>query len=236
MNALIQRNDAQLSISFTPEAHEMRRKALGEAAAIIAVNGALSQDVAVLAQSRLQSVLRSIESARAECKAPIIAFGRAIDTAAKDFRANLEAEMLRVSRLIGDFQTLEQAKVRAAEAAAKLERDSLERERQEFLAQATSHDEMDEINAEFNRQSQAVSGQIPKPVRANNQAVRKNWEIIKINEFQLCRARPDLVRKIEFDMRRLKEELSNDVKLPGVEAREIVTSSVITRHETIIEV
>lgn len=236
MKALIQRNDAQLSISFTPDAYTMRLEALGAAAAITGVQDATSQEKAVLAQSRLQSVLKAVESARAECKAPIIAFGRAIDTAAKDFRAKLEAEILRVSRLIGDFQTLEQAKTKAAEAATKLQLTDLERERQEALAQAQSHDELDAINDEFNRQARAVSGQIPKPVRANNQAVRKNWEIIKINEFQLCRARPDLVRKIEFDMRRLKEELSNDVKLPGVEAREIVTSSVITKHETIIEV
>lgn len=236
MKSLIVRNDAALSISFTPEAHAARQTALDEAKAISEVKDAPDQEKAVLAQARLQSVLQAVEAARANCKAPIIAFGREIDKAAKEFRDSLETEIVRVSRAIGNFQVLEQAKVRAAEAAARLEQDTLERERQEALAQAASHDELDSINEEFNRQSRAISGSIPEPVRAEQQIVREDWEITRINELQLARARPDLVRKIEFDMRLLKEELSKGVSLPGVEAREVVKSGIRTKREAIIDI
>lgn len=52
------------------------------------------------------------------------------------------------------------------------------------------------------------------------------WEITKINDWTLAKARPDLVSKITFDMRALKDELQRGVKLPGVEAREVFNSGV----------
>jgi len=53
-----------------------------------------------------------------------------------------------------------------------------------------------------------------------------DWEITNINDWALAKARPDLVSKINFDMRALKDELKRGVKLPGVEAREVYTAGV----------
>jgi hypothetical protein len=62
-----------------------------------------------------------------------------------------------------------------------------------------------------------------KPVdinRARGQFVKKVWVIDQINDFQLMKARPDLVRKIEWDLVGLKQALSDGQKLPGVTAHE----------------
>lgn len=235
-SALIVRDDSRLAISFSQEANELRWTALEIAKEADVVTDAWTQQRAVAAQATLQALLNQVEKARVAVKAPVLEFGKKIDGAAKIFRAELEAELLRISRAIGDFQTLEQAKVRAAEAAARLEQDRLERERQEAIAKVQSHDELDAINAEFNEQAQAVAQAIPQPVRAEGQIVRPTWEITRINEMQLARARPDLVRRIEFDMRAIKEELCRGVKLAGVEAREVINSGVRTTTQKAIEV
>jgi len=62
-----------------------------------------------------------------------------------------------------------------------------------------------------------------KPVQMNKakgQDVRKVWVIDQINDFQLMKARPDLVRKIEWDLVGLKAALAEGIKLPGVVAHE----------------
>ncbi len=53
-----------------------------------------------------------------------------------------------------------------------------------------------------------------------------NWEITRINDWVLLKARPDLVSKISWDTIALKDELRRGVKLPGVEAREVYTAGV----------
>ena len=68
-----------------------------------------------------------------------------------------------------------------------------------------------------------------KPVeitRVQGQVTRNDWEITKINEWAVIKARPDLVRKIEFDTRQIKDELKRGVKIPGIEAREIYKADV----------
>lgn len=51
-------------------------------------------------------------------------------------------------------------------------------------------------------------------------------EITKLNEWVLMKARPDLVRKIEFDVRAIKDILKRGEKLAGVESREIYKADV----------
>ena len=63
-------------------------------------------------------------------------------------------------------------------------------------------------------------------MRAKGQKLTPQWEITRINEWELARAHPELVRRIEFDMPKVKAALSLLQKLPGVEAREVVAASV----------
>jgi hypothetical protein len=128
--ALIIRDDHALSISFTPAALEMKRDALGLASLINRVSTADENASAVDAQKELKRILTLCETARKQAKEPVLDFGRTIDASAKQFAEDITSELNRVGRLVSDFQMLELAKQRAAEAARRLEEEKLERERQ----------------------------------------------------------------------------------------------------------
>lgn len=128
------------------------------------------------------------------------------EAAARAAREKLEAEL----RAAKDAKAAEEAKERAAraeaEAAAKAEADRKRAEEQAAFA------------------AECIRPPVVEAVRAEGQAVRTDWEIVSLNEWVLAKARPDLVRRIEFDTLGIKEELKRGVKLPGVTAREVVKS------------
>lgn len=126
MTALIARDDSRLQIAFTAAANELKEHALETAGLIGRVTNPTENERAVAAQTELNNLVKLVEKARKEAKDPVLTFGRQIDEAAKQFVEEAHDELLRVSRLLGDFATLEQAKVRAAEAARRLEEEKLE--------------------------------------------------------------------------------------------------------------
>lgn len=131
--SLIVRDDAKLAVSFSREAIILKDRALEIGALIGRVTNAMEQNAAVEAQTELQKIIGQAEKARKAVKAPVIEYGRSIDAAAEGFTAELKAEMLRISKLVSDFQQLELAKARAAEEARRLEAEKIERERQAEL-------------------------------------------------------------------------------------------------------
>ena len=127
--AIIVRDDARLSVSFSEQAIALKNRALEIGALVGKVTGAMEQNKAVEAQTELQKILSMAEKARKACKAPIIEYGRKIDAAAEGFIQELKDEMLRITALVSDFQALEQAKAQAAERARRLEAEKIEQER-----------------------------------------------------------------------------------------------------------
>jgi hypothetical protein len=75
-----------------------------------------------------------------------------------------------------------------------------------------------------------------EPQRAYGQSNRKVWKITQINDFQLMKARPDLIRKIEWDVLAIKQILNEGGKLPGVTAEEDLKVSVRGTATKTIEV
>lgn len=128
-HALIVRDDAQLTVTFTANALALRGSALEKSALVARVHDPDSQAKAVEAQKELSNAINLTERARKAAKEPVLEFGRRIDDAAKAFVADLKAEQLRVASLVGDYQQLEQARVRAAEQARLAEAAKLEAER-----------------------------------------------------------------------------------------------------------
>ncbi len=272
--ALIVRDDANRTLIFTVYAFESKNNALASAALVGRVSNADELSKAIDAGQKLLNVLKSIESARQEAKDPVLAFGRIIDQTAKTFRENLEQEQIRVARLRGDYEALQLAKQRAAEAERRLEAERLEQERlaeerklreaaeaaqrklheeqqraaaeaakardeteraaaQQRLAEIRREQEIAQakslldIEAARERAAEAVAAlPVFLPEKADGQVVKEEWVIDQIREFELARARPDLVRKIEFDLLRIKSDLKSGMKLPGVTAHKEVTSSV----------
>src|SRR5690348_11672187 len=148
--ALIRRNDAALTVEFTQSAIALKNQALEAAANIGKVVDAATQEAAVLAQRELANVLTLVEKARKEAKDPVLTYGRAIDDAARNFVQDAREEQLRLARLVGDFQQLEQERVRRAQQAENERLAALEREKAAELAKAKSHEELDKIQDKFN--------------------------------------------------------------------------------------
>lgn len=122
-------DNAALQASVVPKAVEMKESALASSALVGRVSNAKEQEVAVAAQAELDTLIRLAEKSRKAIKAPVIALGKEIDGKHEEYIAPVIEDRTRVTRLIADFQELELAKVRAAEAAARLEAEKIERER-----------------------------------------------------------------------------------------------------------
>ena len=104
-SGLIVRSPDRLGIAFTPKAQETLGQALALAGHVDKVLTPEDQKRAVAAQIALKEIISATEKARAEAKAPALAYGRAVDAAAKDFIAQADAEILLLvdsTELLGD--------------------------------------------------------------------------------------------------------------------------------------
>jgi hypothetical protein len=231
--ALISRDDSQLTVSFLPSAYERKESSLAASALIGRVANSAEQETAVAAQIEIKRLLDLVEMARVECKRPILDFGRKIDDAAKTFVAELKKEQLRIGTLIGDFQTLEQARVRAAEAVRLKELNEIERQRQEQIATARSHDEIDTINERANQEVASVP--VVQPRKAEGQVVKEDWSITVTDEWALVRwaiasGAIDCVY-VEARLNPIKARLTAGMSIPGITAKKVVNSSVRVGRE-----
>lgn len=234
-NAVITRDDSRLRVSFTEQAIASRDEALASAALIGRVTSESENSECAAAMQALVTVEKETEEARKAIKQPILDYGRTIDNAAKDHLAEIGREKMRLAKMAGDYHQKELAKKRAAEAAEKVELNRIEREREQALAKAETHQEREAIIERANQEAQAARPAlvVEKP---KGQTVKEVWEVERINEFELASKHPELVRRIEFDMVKVKAALDLfDGKLPGVVARKSVAVSARaeTRREAI---
>lgn len=163
-----------------------------------------------------------------------------------DEQAAREAEAKRIQDEIDRKarEAKEAAERLAREATNKKQREAAEAARQQALKkQAAAEVERQKQETALREQQAAAAAQTAsiqekaadaaycaaKPVEITKVAGQRttcDWEITKINEWALLKARPDLVRKIEFDLRAIKDELRRGVKLAGVEAKETFKADV----------
>lgn len=119
----------------------------------------------------------------------------------------------------------EAAQKAAQEAQIQAEAARVERENQEAilkLQQATAALESQRIQEQAETATR-IESKPTEITRAPGQIIRKKWKITQINDLQLLRARPDLIRKIEWDMLTINQELAEGKKLPGIIAEEDFT-------------
>lgn len=235
MNALLVSDNHNLACWFSDDAIALKQDALAVASLVGTVASAEQNEQAVKAQAGLSQLAKLVEEHRKAAKAPILAFGKSIDAAAKDFLGEITAEQTRLATLVGNYQSLLLAKQRAEDAARNKELQEIERQRQAEIAKAKDHSALDAINTLFDQRAADQARPIEAPIRAEGQAVREVWEIESINEWVLARARPDLVRKIEFDMVAVKQALEHG-SLPGVKARKAVKATVRVASQKAIDV
>lgn len=231
---IFERNDSQLKLEATQEAVAMRDEAVAASCLIGRVSNAVEQQEAVAAQVELQRILSLVEKAREQCKEPVLKFGRLIDAKAREFRQELEDEMLRVSKLIGDFQTLEQMKARASEQVRNQELQQIERDRQAALATVNSHEEADAVNEAFDNRV-ASQSPAPEPPRVAGQRLMNDWDITVTDIHSLYRSHSHCVKLTPL-MSEIKNLLKLGVKINGVTATETVKAGVKLPATKVIEV
>ena len=206
------RDDAKLAITFTPGALELKESALASSFLVGRVTTPDEQDVAVAAQKELRQILKLCEDARTEAKAPVLEFGREIDAAAKKFKSALVEDDLRIGHLIADFQALEAAKVRAAEAVRQWEIHKLDQERRDY------EDRIRRLEAESKRTSDAaLAAARLKESQATNENARKLAEEIRL----------EIERQTALSIAKTHEELDaiNDRHCEAVAALPVVTAA-----------
>lgn len=231
--ALILRDDDKLSVVFTPLNVQLKDAALESSALVARVSNADENAAAVAAQSALREWLSQHEKAEEAIKKPLNTYKTNVIRICREDRADVEAELMRVSRLVGDFQTLEQAKVRAAEAARNAELSRLEQERSAAAAQVKSHEALEAVNEHFNRK--AADLPVMQATRAEGQVVKTDWAIEVTDIWLLARCHTTCVN-VTPRLSEIKELLKLGVKVQGIKATPIVNSTVRAGAQKVIEV
>lgn len=213
-------------IEVSKDALLMKEAALSAAALIGRVVNAAEQEDAVSAQLELKRVSALFESARLQVTKPLLEAQRSIKSLVDDHREELNKDLIRISRLVGDFQALEIAKQRAAEAAKMAELNSIEREREQQLASANTHEEREAIQAVAMMKVAEANIPVEPPVaRSKNQVIRYDWEITVTDIHLLFRSHPQCV-KIEPRFSELRILLDSGVTPQGVKAERRIKAGV----------
>lgn len=218
------RDDAGMTFSYTEAANQIRELALVKSALIGHVRNADEQKQAVEALQEIANALSVAEKAREAAKQPVIQFGRKIDATAKDFVADLIKERNRLNQEVGDFQMLEDARIRAAQRAENERLSAIERAKAKELSKAESHEELEAIQEKYNQAALEASTMIAPPARAEGQRVVKDWTITVTDIWLLARAHPMCVN-IEPRLSEIKSLLKAGVKVAGV------TAVLVTKNE-----
>lgn len=151
------------------------------------------------AQEQLRRLVKITEASRSELKRPILDAGRAIDAAAKEFSAPLEAEAMRLGRLSATFLEAE----RKREAERRREAEEAERKR---LADLAAEQAAAEKAGDFSSETAAAAEEraiadvveIRKAAAAESKTpkgatLRKTWKFEVEDIRALASAHPELV-------------------------------------------
>ena len=216
---------ANFEVTTTLEAQEAREVALGTAALVVKVDNEDQQAMAVGAQRDVHMVITQTEKDRKTVKSPVIELGRKIDRAAQGFVTELKGEELRIGKLVGDYQALLMARARAVEAQKLKDLEAADRERQARIANAESHEEIEQAHEEFQKQA-VLTPAVPEVKKEKGQVVKEVWEFVITDRKLFAQAHWNFVRDIVIDRQAVKDALQAGMKLQGVEAKKVVKASV----------
>jgi hypothetical protein len=225
--ALAVRNDQTLEFNYNEAATQLKTAALGLGALVGTVTNGEQQQKAVDAQREISRILGLIEKARVAAKGPVLDFGRQIDDKAKKFSEELKEEHLRIAKLVGDFQQLEQARVRAAEQLRLAEERRIAEERRQAEQRA-----LDEAAAERRKLDQAAADIARKASEAKNAVDRAKAETERL---ELERQRALAEAKSHDDLDRINQEHNDRVaELPVAAAVRSEGQRVVNVWEVIV--
>lgn len=188
-------------VDITPSAREMKEHTLAISRQVLEVNDAASQEIAVRAQREVSGFISIVEKARKATKEPALEMGRKIDEAAKVFIAESKAEELRLATLVGDFQALEAAKVRAAEQARLADERRIIEERQRA--------EMEALRAADAERRRLADAEAENARLAASAKSKRAKEILAQQQVEIERQRALAEARSHEELDRINEEASN---------------------------
>ena len=189
--------------SVDPQIVVTRNDLIAELKKITAITTMLSVHMAAPAIEDATAFLRNLEKERKEIKTPVLDAGKLIDSLAKQAAGNLEAEVKRVNRLVGDYLAEERRKVEAEK----------ERIMAEEAAKLSDAKNDEEANAIVTKAYESISAvELPKVA---NLSVRKEMVVEVFDILALAKEYPTLVR-MEPKLSDIKAFLSAGKELPGV--------------------
>lgn len=217
----------------TEAAIALRESALTTAALIGKVDNADSQRQAVSAQSDLKAVVKQIAAAEEATKGPLNQLRTAIIDTRKAFLVEVEAEGMRLARLIGEFQVKEQKRIAAEKAIQDAQLRELELAKAKEIVAAPTVAAQEEIRERYSELAKDTAPTIA-PVRATGQVVKTDWEITITDIHLLARGYPSCVT-ITPKLTEIKSLLTAGVDVKGITATKITTSDVRARRGGVIE-
>ncbi len=234
-NKLITLDQVQtFEITLSNGDKQLIESALAASALVGKVNDAISQAAAFSAQKELKIVLDKIEQDRTDMKAPVLEYGRAIDAHAKSTKADVEAEYLRVGKLLGSFTALERLKQDAAKQIADEELRAITVRTQTALQNARNEEEEEAIRQRQTQECEMVRS-VPPITKVEGQSVKDVWIIDRVTDIHaLYKEFPECV-KLEILEGAAKKLLEAGKKLPGVVAHKEISSTVRKNNKPILE-
>lgn len=224
------RNDAALTASVTEQAQAMIAEALRGSALIGKVDNAQENELASKCQGDIAALIRAIDKARLAVTQPYRDAQSSVNRMAEEVTAELKSELTRLQKIVGDFHALELAKVRAAEALRIQKLQDVERERQAALAQAKSHQELEQIQADHcAKQAEIQAKTAVAPVKAAGQVVKPDWNIEVTNPGALFLRYPQCVKLTPL-VSEIKALLAAGVKPETLSACGVTVTEVVRTH------
>lgn len=129
--ALMILDKQNLSATFTDAAQALKDDALSTAALVGRVASAADNQIAADAQLKLANLRRTITKCHKEAKEPFLRACQQIDGQKNEYLEEILAEEIRITKLSGDWHALQDAKRLAAEQAARMEQERIDRERRQ---------------------------------------------------------------------------------------------------------
>ena len=210
-----------MEISIMPEAHDVKLSLINNAKTLETINDGFEATMVADSQKSLRHLINQIEESRKAAKAPILEFGKRIDSIAKDFIAEVKDEETRIGRLLGAFQIVEREKKILAERIARVQECKILSE-----AAAAAFDDSDSI-ARIEEEALARIIQARQEAASKNDAVkgvkvRTTIEFEIESEAALLAARPDLFSPNHSKIRAALKTTTTTI--PGIKAWEQIKS------------
>lgn len=224
-------NFAGASVAVHDSAEKRKQAALMLAEDVLEVADEFDNECAVLASREIKSLLDDVEKCRKTVKAPVLALGKSIDEAAKQFGITLAEEGRRIGKLITAYADHQRRIAFEAERKRREEQQRLERERQEAaekLKQAETVEEKQVAQATVQQAVKAeadIKAAVVKPMKPEGVTVRvvKDFKILDIEA--LHKARPDLVHLMP-QRSKILEAIKSADSIPGLEIFEETKTSI----------